>query len=198
MQDPTVSTRLAGEGRAAPAGGVVSDGELLVAIAGRDRAAFAVLYERYARAVFGLALSRLGDRGRAEDAVQETFAAIWRAASRYRPERGPGAPWLFGVARNATTDQWRARTDIPAELADEQSLEPGPDEQTERAWRSFLVHRSLEVLSGEQRTLIELAYWQGLSQSEIATRIGIPIGTVKTRTRAALARLAAALKEDLQ
>jgi RNA polymerase sigma-70 factor (ECF subfamily) len=198
MQDPTVSAPQATATQSKTASGVVSDGELLVAIAARDRAAFGALYERYARAVFGLALGRLGDRGRAEDAVQETFAAIWRAASSYRPERGPGAPWLFGVARNAMTNQWRLRADMPAELGDEQSLEAGPDEQAEQTWRSFCVHRSLEVLTGEQRRLIELAYWQGLSQSEIAAALGMPLGTVKTRTRAALARLASALKVDLQ
>jgi len=176
----------------------VSDGELLVATAAGDRKAFGKLYDRYARAVLGLALARLGDRGRAEDAVQETFASIWRAAASYRPERGPGAPWLFTVARNAMTNQWRSRGDLPVETADEYSLELGPDEQAEQAWRSFLIHRSLEVLPAEQRAVIELAYWQGLSQSEIADRLRIPLGTVKTRSRGALRRLASALKEDLQ
>src|SRR5580704_4289624 len=175
-----------------------SDGELLVAIAMGDRKAFGELYERYARAVLGLALSRLGDRGRAEDAVQEAFASIWRAAASYRPERGPGAPWLFTVARNAITNQWRVKTETPAETADEPSLELGPDGRAELAWRSFCVHRALEVLPSEQRVLVELAYWEGLTQREIATRLGMPLGTVKTRTRAALSRLAAALKEDLQ
>jgi RNA polymerase sigma-70 factor (ECF subfamily) len=175
-----------------------TDSELLVAVAAGDAAAFGRLYERYARAVLGLALRRLGDPGRAEDAVQETFAAIWRAASTYRPERGPGAPWLFTVARNAMTNQWRAKADLPAELGDEPSPEPGPDESAERAWRSFCVHRALEVLRGEQRAVLELAYWQGLSQTEIADRLGLPLGTVKTRTRAGLARLAVALREDLQ
>jgi RNA polymerase sigma-70 factor (ECF subfamily) len=197
MSDSTVS--LSSTAAAAGASGaVVSDGDLLVAVAARDRAAFRQLYDRYARAVFGLALGRLGDRGQAEDAVQETFAAIWRAAASYRPERGPGAPWLFGVARNAMINQWRLRADIPAEVIEERSLEAGPDERAEQAWRSFCIHRSLEVLSPDQRTLVELAYWKELSQSEIAAKLGIPLGTVKTRTRAALARMAVALKEDLQ
>src|SRR5262245_58820084 len=87
-----------------------TDGELITRSADGDRDAFEVLYRRYSRPVFGLALRRLGDRGRAEDAVQETFASIWRAAKSYKPDRGPGAPWLYAVARNAITDRRRART----------------------------------------------------------------------------------------
>src|SRR5205085_2583625 len=78
-----------------------SDGELLQRIAAGDRAAFDVLYRRFVRPVFALALRRLGDRGRAEDATQETFASVWRSATSYRAERGAGAPWLYAVARNA-------------------------------------------------------------------------------------------------
>src|ERR687887_2057535 len=72
-----------------------TDGELIIRAGDGDRGAFEILYRRYSRPVFGLALRRLGDRGRAEDAVQETFASVWRAARSYRPERGPGAPWLY-------------------------------------------------------------------------------------------------------
>jgi RNA polymerase sigma-70 factor, ECF subfamily len=174
-----------------------SDGELILRSADGDRGAFEVLYRRYARPVFGLALRRLGDRGRAEDAVQETFASIWRAARSYRPERGPGAPWLYAVARNAITDRSRARTEPPAEVPDEASRESGPPERAEAAWTAWRVHRALEELSPNERTVIELAYWSGLSQSEVAEYLGIPLGTVKTRTRAALARLAELLEEEL-
>src|ERR687884_1512191 len=90
-------------------GAVTSDGELIQRAAGGDRSAFEDLYRRYARPVFGLALRRLGDRGRAEDAVQETFASIWRSAASYKPERGPGAPWLYAVARNAIVDRTRGQ-----------------------------------------------------------------------------------------
>src|SRR5581483_10220791 len=101
------------------------DGALLVRVATGDRTAFDELYKRYVRSVFGLALRRLGDRGRAEDAVQETFAAVWRSARSYRPERGPAAPWLYAVARNAITDRLRARTETPGELPDSPADEPG-------------------------------------------------------------------------
>jgi RNA polymerase sigma-70 factor, ECF subfamily len=174
-----------------------TDGELISRAADGDRGAFEVLYRRYSRPVFGLALRRLGDRGRAEDAVQETFASIWRAARSYRPERGPGAPWLYAVARNAITDRGRARTEPPIDVPEERSPDAGPPEHVEEAWTAWRVHRALEELSTNERTVIELAYWSGLSQSEVAEYLGIPLGTVKTRTRAALARLADLLEEDL-
>jgi RNA polymerase sigma-70 factor (ECF subfamily) len=175
-----------------------TDGELITRSADGDRGAFEVLYRRYSRPVFGLALRRLGDRGRAEDAVQETFASIWRAARCYRPERGPGAPWLYAVARNAITDRGRARSEPPVEVPEEASPDAGPADRAEAGWTAWRVHRALEGLSPNERTVIELAYWSGLSQSEIAEYLDIPLGTVKTRTRAALGRLASVLEGELE
>ena len=174
----------------------LTDGELIRRTGDGDRNAFEMLYRRYSRPVFGLALRRLGDRGRAEDAVQETFASIWRAARSYKPERGPGAPWLYAVARNAIIDRSRVRSEPPTEPPDEASGEIGPAERAEAGWTSWRVHRALEELSPNERAVIELAYWSGLSQSEVADYLGIPLGTVKTRTRAALARLADQLEEE--
>jgi RNA polymerase sigma-70 factor, ECF subfamily len=179
-------------GRVAP-----TDGELIQRVAERDAGAFELLYRRYARPVFGLALRRLGDRTRAEDAVQETFAALWRSARTYRPERGPGAPWLYAVARNAIVDRARNRTDAPAEVPDTPSLELGPAERAEASFVSWRVHRALEGLPQSERDVIELAYWGGLSQSEVASFLGIPLGTVKTRTRSGLGRLATMLEGEL-
>jgi RNA polymerase sigma-70 factor (ECF subfamily) len=175
-----------------------TDGELIRRTGDGDRGAFEVLYQRYARPVFGLALRRLGDRGRAEDAVQETFASIWRAARSYKPERGPGAPWLYAVARNAIIDRSRVRNEPAAEAPDEPSHDPGPPEQAEASWTAWRIHRAMEELTDNERSVIELAYWSGLSQSEIAQYLGIPLGTVKTRTRAALARLADLLEGELE
>jgi RNA polymerase sigma-70 factor (ECF subfamily) len=146
--------------------------------------------------VLSLAQRRLRDRGRAEDATQETFAAIWRAARTYRPERGAGAPWLFTVARNAIVSQARVRAATPAEVFDTPSDAPGPAEQAESEWASWRVHRALEALPEHERRLVELAYWGGLSQSELASALNLPIGTVKTRTRRALTRLAAELERE--
>ena len=196
-RDQRAAARLA-RSRAGSSLAALSDGDVLVLIGDGDRQAFEELHNRYSRAILGLAVNRLRDRGRAEDATQEAFASIWRAARTYRPELGPGAPWVYTVARNAITSRWRKRPEPAAEPFDEPSLEPGPAEQVEQSWRSFLVHRALETLPDHQRRLVELAYWGELSQSEIAEQLDLPLGTVKTRTRAALKRLAAALREDLQ
>jgi RNA polymerase sigma-70 factor (ECF subfamily) len=177
---------------------VPSDGELIERIAGGDRAAFEELYQRYARAVLGLALRRLGDRGRAEDASQEAFVAIWRSARTYDSARGAGAPWLYTVARNAITDGLRRTPEPAAELEDGPGREPDPAYHAEQAWQAWRVHRALEMLPKHERPVIELAYWRGLSQSEIAQTLGIPLGTVKTRTRSALSRLADALEGELR
>ena len=177
---------------------VCSDGELIQRTGEGDRAAFDKLYRRYARPVFGLALRRLGDRGRAEDAVQETFVSIWRSASTYKPERGPGAPWLYGVARNAIVDRSRARHEPAAEAPDEPTLEPGPDDRAEQSWTQWQIHGALERLPEREREVIALAYWSELSQSEVAAQLGIPLGTVKTRTRSALMHLAEILEGELE
>jgi RNA polymerase sigma-70 factor (ECF subfamily) len=135
---------------------------------------------------------------RAEDAVQETFAAVWRSARTYKPDRGAGAPWLYAVARNAIVDRSRSRSEPPGEAPDIASAELGPDERAEASYVSWRVHRALESLPPNERDVIELAYYGGLSQSEVADFLGIPLGTVKTRTRAGLGRLADLLEGELQ
>jgi RNA polymerase sigma-70 factor (ECF subfamily) len=176
----------------------VTDGELIQRIGEGDRDAFEALYQRYARAVFGLALRRLGDREHSEDAVQDTFTSIWRSAASYRPDRGPGAPWLYTVARNAIVDRARARRDLAGDPPDIPSTDAGPQERVEAGWQAFVVHRAFAQLPPSERAVLELAYWSGLSQSEISEFLNVPLGTVKTRTRNGLARLADLLEEDLR
>jgi RNA polymerase sigma-70 factor (ECF subfamily) len=176
----------------------VSDGDLIRRIARRDANAFEALYRRYSRSVFGLALRRLGDRMNAEDAVQETFAAIWRSARTYKPDRGPGAPWLYAVARNAIVDRSRGRSEPPGEGPELPSDEPSPAERAEASYTAWRVHRALEGIGANEREVIELAYYGGLSQSEVASYLNIPLGTVKTRTRAGLSHLADLLDGDLR
>ena len=175
----------------------ISDGELIARVGSGDRGAFETLYQRYARPVFGLALRRLGDRGRAEDAVQETFASVWRAARSYKPERGPGAPWLYAVARNAIVDNGRARREPPVDGVEEKAGDETPADRAEAGWVAWRVHHALAALPENERVVLELAYWGGRSQSEVADLLGIPLGTVKTRTRTGLARLADMLGDVL-
>jgi RNA polymerase sigma-70 factor, ECF subfamily len=176
----------------------ITDGELIRRVARRDANAFEALYRRYARPVFGLALRRLGDRMSAEDAVQDTFAAIWRSARTYKPDRGAGAPWLYAVARNAIVDRGRSRSEPPGEGPELPSDEPTPAERAETSYTAWRVHRALETLGQNEREVIELAYYGGLSQSEVADYLNIPLGTVKTRTRAGLGHLADLLEGELR
>jgi RNA polymerase sigma-70 factor (ECF subfamily) len=175
-----------------------SDAELLARVGEHDREAFEILYGRYVRPVFSLALRRLGDRGHAEDAVQEAFAAIWRSASTYRPERGAAGGWLYTVARNAIVDRLRRNGPaVDAELPELASTEAGPAQRAEESDVAWRVHRALEELQPREREVIELAYWSGMSQSEVAAYLHLPLGTVKTRTRSGLARLASMLEGEL-
>ena len=189
--DAVLPARLLSRSQAATIGRVTvpepTDAALIERVADRERDAFEELYARYARPVLGLALRRLGDRGRAEDSVQEVFAAVWRSASSYDQSRGPGGAWLYTIARNAIVDVQRKRT-VPT-VADPPELVatgPAPDEEAESSWDAWRIHRALEALPESERRVIDLAYFSGFSQSEVADVLDIPLGTVKTRTRSGL------------
>jgi RNA polymerase sigma-70 factor (ECF subfamily) len=170
------------------------DEALLGRVAERDEEAFAELYDRFSRAVYTLCVRTLGDRGRAEDAAQEAFASIWRSAGTFDRRRGSAAAWIFAVARNAATDSARRRVPTPVDSGPETAdPAPLPDERAVASAEAFRVHAALGVLGDREREVIELAYFSGLSQSEIAERLKTPLGTVKTRTRSALRRLATEL-----
>jgi len=172
-----------------------SDSRLIERVGQGDREAFDQLYRRFARPVLAMAVRQLGDNGRAEDAAQETFAAVWRSARSYRSERGSASAWLYAVARHAIIDRARQKREQPAEIPDEASESAGPPERAEDSWLAWRVHSALEQLPERERVVIELAYWSGLSQTEIASYLDVPLGTVKTRTRTGLARLAGLLDE---
>jgi RNA polymerase sigma-70 factor (ECF subfamily) len=156
-------------------------GELLRQVADRDLEAFEILYRRYARSIYGLARRRLCDRERAAEATRRAFAAIWRSASTYAPERGDGARWLFAVARNA--------------IAERASGEP--EAAAEDGWQTFRIHAAVAELPEQERVSLELAYWEGRSPSEIAEALGLPLGAVRTCTRSALAHLAVLLGDRI-
>jgi len=183
--------------RAVATAGEDPDAGLLSRIAERERGAFEILYRRYVRAVYAIAMRTLRDGGHAEDATQEVFAAIWRSAATYAPERGAGARWLFTIARNEVIDYARSANrvrDVPvAEAPESASAEPDPERAAEDAWICSRVQAAVAELPEHERIPLALAYWGGRSQSEIARLLGLPLGTVKTRTRTGLTRLAGGL-----
>jgi RNA polymerase sigma-70 factor, ECF subfamily len=177
----------------------LTDEELLERVArDRDQAAFDVLYDRYARAVFSLVVRILRDRHTGEDVAQEAFSAVWRAASGYHRGRGSAAGWMFAIARNAAIDAGRARVPlVVGELPDRPDPGPLPDAQAIAEVEAFRVHVAVDSLPEREREVIELAYFSGLAQSEIAEQLELPLGTVKTRTRSALQRMAPMLREEV-
>lgn len=177
----------------------LSDEDLLERVAReRDRDAFEVLYGRYARAVYSLVVRIVRDRHTGEDVAQEAFAAVWRAAAGYHRGRGSAAGWMFAIARNAAIDAGRARVPLViGEMPDRPDPSPLPDDQAIRELEAFRVHVAVDSLPEREREVIELAYFSGLAQSEIAERLELPLGTVKTRTRSALQRMAPLLREEV-
>jgi RNA polymerase sigma-70 factor (ECF subfamily) len=173
----------------------VSADDLLARVAGGDDVAFARLCDVFAGPVLGEAVRHLGDRAAAEDVTQEVFLRIWRNAHRFDPARGRAEAWITTIARNAARDALRRRAATPMEELDE-AVDPGADPVAEVSDASQALQLQVAVasLAPGSREVIELAYWQGLSQVEIAERLGLPLGTVKTRTRRGLALLAEALE----
>jgi len=158
-----------------------------------DRDALAQLHARYAAMLLGVATRLMRDRAEAEEVVQETFLEAWRRAEQYQPERANVAAWLLTITRSRAIDRLRSRgtTDRTLELEGRAvPVAPGqPDELYDLARLSSQVRRRVAELPVEQRSLLELAWDEGLSQRQIAMRTGLPLGTVKTRTRAALQTL---------
>ncbi len=178
-----------------------SDAELVARVRSRDRAALEVLYDRYARSVYSLALSILRDPGAAEEVTQELFLHVWQYPQLYDAARGPFGPWLLRSARNRAIDVLRRRTrerqlSWRLEMTTHVSDQNDPDDTALQNEAVARVRQALAELDSGLRQVIELAYFGGLTQREIAERLGVPLGTVKTRVRTALQRLAAALAGD--
>ena len=174
------------------------DADLLALVAeDRDQTAFEELFSRYARSVYSLMVRQLGDAGWADDVVQEAFIAVWRFARTYRPERGAVTGWLYTIARNAGDDAARRRqAQWLVDAPDRADSSATPHDETAAKLDAFHLHVCIERLPQNEREIIELAYLKGLSQSEIATELQIPLGTVKTRNRAALVHLAEILERE--
>ncbi|HEU4871443.1 MAG TPA: sigma-70 family RNA polymerase sigma factor [Pyrinomonadaceae bacterium] len=170
-----------------------SDILLLKAIAARDEAALAQLYDRYDRILFGLLMRILNNREEAEDVLQETFLQVWRKAADFDESRGRPFTWLVTLARSRGIDRLRtlASRERVAEAGAREVSEEISDAATDalKSEQRGLVSDALAKLPDEQKRPIMLAYFDGLTQSEIATHLGAPLGTVKTRMRTGMIRL---------
>jgi RNA polymerase sigma-70 factor (ECF subfamily) len=161
-----------------------------------DERALSELYDRYAGLVYGAGVRYLGDRALAEDLVQEVFTAVWRGAASFDPSRASFATWVYRITRNRATDQIRRRRARVRTVGGEARPEPGEEDPAGELSRSFDVASALSRLSPPHREVLILAYFHGLSQSEISRRTSTPLGTVKSRTTAALRALRETMRTD--
>lgn len=183
------------------------DAELIAAVAREDARALEIIYERHSRGVYSMALRLLSDGPAAEEVVQETFLKLWRHPSSYQPSRGRLFPWLLGVAHHHAVDLLRRRQleqrhrvesmpnangDGLADLLDHRglaSLDGDPQSNAGAFEDQQAVERALAMLPPEQRIPLELAYYKGMTQLQIARLLGSPLGTIKTRMRLGLQQL---------
>src|SRR5256885_80000 len=175
----------------------LSDEALVLLAARSEQAALAELYDRYGRAAYGLALRVLRDEGLAEDAVQEAFLAVWREAGRFLAERGRASSWILTLVHRRAVDIVRReqrRRSEPLERATEDAGAP-VDEQAWLRLQRERVQAALGQLPDPQREAIELAYYGGFTQSQLAERLGQPLGTIKSRMFTGLRRLRELLAE---
>jgi len=159
---------------------------LLRRIAAGEQRALGELYDAHAGLVHGLAIRILRDAQDAEDVVQEAFVQAWQQAGRYDPARGNVAAWLCTIGRTRALDRLRRRA---ARREDPGDARAGPAAELPHAEETLAVRKALEGLSPDQRRALELAYYEGLTHTEIAARLGEPLGTIKTRIRTAMIRL---------
>ena len=182
----------------------LADEELMPLIGAKDAEAFEVFYDRHGGVVYSLAYRIVGEQAIAEDVTQEAFISVWRSGARFDQARGSVRAWMLGIARNRAIDVLRGRAGKAPSLDfdDEGLLEQRPaDERTEaeamRRETASEVRGAIEELPGEQSKVIQLAYFGGFSQSEIASILGVPLGTVKGRMRLGLEKIRGTLAEGL-
>lgn len=200
MTEAVLAWRAAPRGERAMRNAADTTAEALLArIASGDEAALGEMYDRFGRVAYGLALRILRDDRLAEDAVQEAFVAVWRQAASFRPERGTAQTWVLTLVHRRAVDLVRReehrRTDVlepEAELAGDASAA----DDAELRDRRLAVQRALDQLPPDQREPIRLAYYAGLSQSELAERLGEPLGTIKSRMFSGLKRLRDLLADE--
>ncbi len=182
----------------------LADEDLMPLIGEKDAGAFEVFYDRHGGAAYSLAYRIVGEKAAAEDVTQEAFVSIWRSGARFDRARGSVRSWTLGIVRNRAIDLLRTRSSRAPKLGfdDEIVLEQRPsgeftDEEALRRETAKEVRGALGELPGEQSKVIELAYFGGFSQSEIAAMLSVPLGTVKGRMRLGLEKIRGQLAEGL-
>jgi RNA polymerase sigma-70 factor, ECF subfamily len=186
----------------------LSDEQLMTNLDGPEvEVALSKLYDRYSRTVYGVGLKILGDRTLAEELVQDVFLKVWRSSRTFNSSRSSFSTWLYRVTRSAAIDLYRKRAHkvhpVPngeLHVAEARDFSEDPQKMVDESWLSWRVSRALEMLDAPHREVIELAYFAGLSQREISKRSGMPLGTVKSRTKSAFQSLRRelALEDTLQ
>ena len=182
------------------------DDELMERLSGRDLDAFRALYDRYGDLVYSVSLRVVGDTHVAQDVTQDVFLRVWRRPELFDVARGKFVTWLLSVARNRSIDERRSqgrrlRHEAPPSTEEEEDTLASRDERDDPAVATVLaderraVRRAMDVLPPEQRLAIQLAYFGGLTQQEIANTLGQPLGTVKTRIRLGMQKMRVALEE---
>ncbi len=175
----------------------MGDEELVGRVAQGDDRALSELYDRYARQVYVTGIRLLKDSHLAEELVQDAFTNVWRGAGSFDQDRASFATWLYRITRNRATDLDRKRRVRPLSAGEQplRNFSDGPDPEASVAlWD---MARALSRISEEHREVLTLAYFEGLSQREISRHTGIPLGTVKTRTTAALKKLRQTIGQDI-
>jgi len=174
---------------------VPPDAILVSAIASGDESAMGQLYDRYSPIVYSIALRVLGDAGMAEDLLQEIFMQLWRNPAAFDSNRGAMAPWLAAITRNRAIDWLRKRRPETPVADVALSIEPDLAYKAEIAQSVGKIRSMLDNMPVTQRSVLEMAYFEGLTHSEIAAKTGQPLGTIKTRIRSGLLALRTALTQ---
>jgi RNA polymerase sigma-70 factor (ECF subfamily) len=183
---------------------VYTDEQLIHALKRGEQWAMSILYDRYARLVFSLAIKILQDRGAAEETVQDVFVKVWRRCKEYDTERGKFSSWLTGIAHNQAIDELRRRRVRPAaseeeteEMNEVVDVAPAPLDITMQSLEHRRILDALCEIPLEQRKPIELAYFEGFTQQEISEKLSEPLGTIKTRMRLGMQKLKSLLAETV-
>jgi RNA polymerase sigma-70 factor (ECF subfamily) len=163
---------------------------LLERVARKDAGAFEVLYDRFGRSIYSLAMKMLRDASAAEEVTQDVFLSLWRSAADFDPKKSPARTWILAMAHHKAVDAVRRRRVRAADPLNETMVDdPDVAGQALRAVEAKRVRDALGVLSETQRQALALAYYDGLTQQQIATRLGVPLGTIKTRMRDGMLKL---------